>query len=301
MTTESRISRKEVEKLTLAQIVDDERVQSRFIMLFNARNRTIDGAAMYVQATESFLRVIQEDQNLQQCTPLSLYNAFLDMAYYGVTVSKQAQPLAYLLWNNINVGTKEAPKYEKRAHLAISPYGELAVRQSMRQIAHAETPVIVYEDDEYSGIYVKGGVKMVDYRKNMKSKNRKIVAAFMKIVKLDGSVDYVEMDMPQIERLKGYSARKNKGKANDLYTSNSGQIDEGFLLAKLVKHAFKAYPKVYNPLTKASFETEKPEVEETEDIYGLEDDQSEDTIPASSQEPTVEDADAQVIDQDESF
>ena len=301
MTTETRIKRSEIEKLTLSQIVDDDRVKTRFVELYNARNRSKDGAAFYTLATESFIRCIQEDKNLQECTPVSLYNAFLDMSFYGVNVSKQTQPLAYLLWNNVNVGAKDKPRYEKRATLAISPYGELAIRQNLGQVKYAESPIIVYEDDEYSGIYVKGGIKMVDYRKNMKSKNRNIVAAFMKIIKTDGSVDYVEVDMSQIERLKGYSSRKNRGEANALYTSNSGQIDEGFLIAKLIKHAFKAYPKVSNPALSAVFESENPEVEDTQDIYGVDDD-NEPTVEPQTEEYTVEDATAEdVSDEKDSF
>ncbi len=274
MTTETRLKRKEIESLSLAQIVDDERVKQRFVELYNARTRTQEGMSIYVQATESFMRSIQEDKNLQECTPLSLYNAFLDMAFYGLTVSKQAQPLAYLLWNNVNAGTKDKPAYEKRATLAISPYGELSIRQAMGQIKYADNPIIVYEDDEYSGVYYKNGEKAVDYKKNMKSKNKKIVAAFIKLVRSDGTADFEELDLHKVQRLAGYSNRKNFNKgANALYTSNDGQIDEGFLIAKLTKHAFNAYPRVNNTASSAVFESEKTEVEEAVDIYELEEDE----------------------------
>ena len=44
--------------------------------------------------------------------------------------------------------------------------------------------------------------------------------------------------------MKGYSAKKNKGTANALYTGNDNQIDTGFLEAKVIKHAFKTFPKL---------------------------------------------------------
>ncbi|HON64797.1 MAG TPA: hypothetical protein PK840_07960, partial [Bacilli bacterium] len=48
-----------------------------------------------------------------------------------------------------------------------------------------------------------------------------------------------------IVRLKGYSERKNRGTANALYSSSStGSIDPGFFAAKLIKHAFKSFPKI---------------------------------------------------------
>ena len=275
MTTETRIKRSELEKFTVAEVVDDDRVRNRFVELYNSRSIKKNGEAEYIQATESFMRAIQEDNNLKQCTTLSLYNAFLDMAIFGVNVAKQSKPLAYLLWNSVNVGTKDKPIYEKRANLEISPYGELAIRQQRGQIKYADNPVIVYEGDDYSGVYYKGGQKCVDYKPNHKS--TKIVAGFLKIVRLDGTIDFAEIDLQGIERLKGYSARKNRGDANALYTSNKGQIDSGFLTAKLVKHAFKTYPRIDNPNVNAVFETHQieNEVEETEDLYGVDEETGE--------------------------
>ena len=297
MTTETRLTRKELEKLSISQIVDDDRVKGRFVELYNARTRTQDGIAQYAQATESFIRAIQEDPNLQQCTALSLYNAFMDMAFYGINVAKQSKPLAYLLWNNVNVGTREEKKYEKRANLEISPYGEMSIRQMMGQIRYADDPVIVYDEDDYSGIVYENGVKTVRYKKNTKSKSRKIVAAFMKITRADGSTDFVEIDMHQVKRLMGYSERKNRGTANALYTSNDGQIDEGFLRAKLVKHAFTSYPRINVANSRAVFATDKVEdVPAPQDVYGLDDDDSDNL------QSDVEDADdAQIINANESF
>lgn len=292
MTTETRISRKELEKFSLTQVVDDERVKKRFVELYNSRSVSKTGEAEYIQATESFMRAIQEDKNLQQCTTLSLYNAFLDMAVYGITVAKQAQPLGYLLWNSVNVGTKQKPEYEKRATLAISPYGELAIRQRMGQIKHADDPVIVYEEDDYTGIYYKDGKKMIDYKPARKRKNNNIVAAFLKITRLDGTVDFSELDAHGVERLKGYSARKNRGEASALYSSNNGQIDEGFLKAKLIKHAFRSYPRVDIPASNAVFETQK-EVEDVEDLYGVDEETGE------IETPQVEDVEPE--DDKESF
>ena len=277
MTTETRIKRSELEKFTVAEVVDDDRVRNRFVELYNSRSIKKNGEAEYIQATESFMRAIQEDTNLKQCTTLSLYNAFLDMAIFGVNVAKQSKPLAYLLWNSVNVGTKDKPKYEKRANLEISPYGELAIRQQRGQIKYADNPVIVYEGDEYSGVYYKNGMKMIDYTPSKKKDKGKIVAAFLKIVRTDGTIDFAEIDMQGVERLKGYSARKNRGDANALYTSNKGQIDSGFLTAKLVKHAFKTYPRIDNPNVNAVFETQQieNEVEETEDLYGVDEETGE--------------------------
>lgn len=296
MTAETRIKRSEVEKMTIAQIVDDNRVKDRFVELYNARTGSTSGVAFYALTIESFIRAIQEDTNLSQCTPMSFYSAFLDMAYYGINVTKSSKPQAYLLWNSVNVGTKEKPIWQKRANLEISPYGELFIRQSMGQIKHADNPVIVHEGDEYSGVYYKDGQKTVDYKPNRKS--TKIVAAFMRIERIDGTVDYAEIDLDKMKRLAGYSERKNKrnnpdGKANALYSSNAGQPDEGFMVAKLIKHAFSTYPRApKNPNLQAVFTTEKEDT--AENVYGVDEETGEVTNG-----PVVEECEAEDVTTEE--
>jgi len=278
MSTELRLKRTELEKMSLTQIVDDDRVKKRFVSLYNARTNRSDGAKFYDLTVESFIRTITESEELRKCTALSLYSAFIDMAHFGINVAKNPQPLGYLLWDNVKVsGGQDNPVYERRARLEISPYGEIAIHQNMSQIKYADNPVIVYEDDEYEE-YLKEGKKCIDYRKNFNSKSHKIKAAFLKIVRSDDSVDFATIDMRQVERLKGYSERKNRGAANKLYTSNDGQPDEGFLTAKLIKHAFKSYPRIPKAtMSAATFVTDKVEedVEDTDDIYGVEDEKVE--------------------------
>jgi len=133
------------------------------------------------------------------------------------------------------------------------------MRKHFGQIKDVDNPVIVYEDDEYEE-GVKDGKRYVTYKKNMKSTSRRIKAGFIKIVKPNDEIDYFTMDMQQVERLAGYSERKNFGKTNKLYTSNNGQIDEGFFAAKIIKHAFSSYPKApFMQTVKASFQTDKEE------------------------------------------
>jgi recombinational DNA repair protein RecT len=270
-----RIKRTEIEKMNIVEIADDERVKTRFVQTYNTGHMTTIGEAFYTQAKESFLRVVAEDQNLRQCTPLSLYSAFLDMATLGINVAKISRPLAYLLWYNINVGTKTEPRWERRAVLEISPYGELSVMQNLGQIKYADNPVIVYEGDEFEELY-ENGQKQVKYKKMNKS--TKIIAGFIKIVRNDGTYDFYSLDLQKMKRLEGYSERKNKqgnagGEANKLYSSNNGQPDEGFFTAKLIKHAFRAYPRSPKlSAINAQFQTDKMEPEHVEDPYGVDND-----------------------------
>ena len=93
--------------------------------------------------------------------------------------------------------------------------------------------------------------------------------------------------------LKDYSGKQNKYwdnttkqyilKPNELYTSNNGNIDTGFLCAKIIKHAFKTYPKVR--IGKAELETQQTdEVQNSiDDFYNIEGSQQQ--APAMPQDP----------------
>jgi len=86
------------------------------------------------------------------------------------------------------------------------------------------------------------------------------------------------MTEQDIIRLKAYSDKNSKGKTNELYSSNHGQIDTGFLLAKMIKHAFRTYPKVRTAGVMTVLETE---AEAQEVDYGIEMPKIEETTPVT--------------------
>jgi hypothetical protein len=210
--------------------------------------------------------MLSESPGLRECEQLSLYGCFIDCAVQGLSFDPKKK-LAYVIPGSVNVGTKSDKQYVKRATLEISPYGELAIRQQKGQIKYADNPVIVYEGDIFEPFEDSTG-KGVVYKPSS-TPSAKIIAAFIKIVRMDGSVDYKWMYERDWMRLAGYSAKKNNGYANALYSSCNGGIDPGFLGAKLIKHAFASYPKVnlvgqFSKLAQEN-ETEEPTAEE---MYG---------------------------------
>jgi hypothetical protein len=166
--------------------------------------------------------------------------------------------------------------YEKRVNLTISGYGELVLRARAGQIRHADNPVIVYEGDTFQ-FGEQNGHKVVNYMSAFPRTSNKIIACFMKITRADGSVDYAVMTEADWKRLERYSFKNNgsfrdksgnmvaRG-ANELYQSDNGQIDTGFLIAKCIKHAFKTYPKL--KIGKGMMlESEMPELQEQQDGF----------------------------------
>lgn len=174
--------------------------------------------------------------------------------------------MAYVIPYNANVGTRQNPQWEKRANLQISPYGELIMRMRAGHIRHADRPVVVYDGDVFKIGTNEQGQKVIQYDAAIPRKSKTITACFIRIERIDGTVDFQHMLPDDWERLKAFSEKKNNGKANALY-GKDGNIDPGFLEAKMIKHAFKTYPKIrIGDFTKLKSE----ETEEIKPInYGL--------------------------------
>lgn len=276
----------ELEDLKPTQIVQNEKVRKRFIQIYDTLWGGERGEAVYERESIFFNKILSADERLLAATKFSIFTAFIDLAINGLSLEPGARALCYLMIRNFKVGEsvgsdgKSRSTYESRIVLSVSGYGELVLRACNGQIRYADNPVIVYEGDEFSFTDI-GGQKTVSYTCRLPHDNKKIVAAFMRIVRPDGSNDYAVMYPEDWSRLESYSAKQNKkwnaqtrqyeNSANPLYTSNNGGIDTGFLIAKLIKHAFKSYPKVR--IGKGTeLETEQAdEPTSIEDMYGVED------------------------------
>jgi len=233
--------------LAVTKIPEDQRVAEKFITVFNKVHGSKMGEMIYETEKYHFQKNLSQNQELQKCSKVSLYGAFIDMAVQGLSLDP-TKKLCYLVPANVNVGTRENPQWEKRANLEISPYGELGLRQLAGQLEGASEPIVVYKGDIFD-CGERDGKKFVNYSM-IASHTEEVIGCFLKLLKKDGGYDYTWLLKEDIARLMKYSDRKNKGngdlsKANPLYTSGPGrQIDSGFLKAKTIKHSFKAYPKI---------------------------------------------------------
>lgn len=243
-----------LESLTPMGISDDQRVKEKFITMVESIHGTGTGETVYQTERHYFQKQIQESPALQGCTKFSLYGTFIDCAVQGLSFDP-SRKLSYLLWDNHNVGTKDKPVYEKRARLAISPYGELFLRQKYGQIKSADNPEVVYEGEEFRKFSGRDGT-VIEHHVKYPRPNTRLIAAYIRLTKPDGTIDYFVMDDKQMMRLKEFSKKKNRGVANELYGGEGKDADMGFWIAKTVKHAFKSYPKVKLPGAHTVMETE---------------------------------------------
>ena len=281
MSTAIQIRVEELNKLAPMEMVENPRVEQKFIQMYNSIHGTDKGVQMYHKEVFNFQKILQENPALQECSKMSLYGCFLDMAVNGLSLDPTGKPHCYVIPRNSKTGHKDQSGrdiYEKRASVSVTGYGELVMRMRAGQIKYADNPVVVYEGDTFS-ISLDNGVKKITYSAAIPRKSNNVIGAFIRIVRNDGSEDYQWLLEGDIDRLAGFSARSNSywdnnarkrvvGKANELYSSNEGQIDPGFLENKMIKHAFDAYPKV-----RVGNFTQIQSVEEPESVidYGVED------------------------------
>lgn len=255
-------------------------VHNHIVTLYNQVHG--EGGEAFAERESRFInRAIIDDRNKWGVSSLSVFLSYVDLAVKDLTLEPGAQALCYLMNRSTKIPTADAngnvvDRWENRAYLAVTGYGEILLRQRAGQIRHCDTPTVVYEGDEFSYIE-RNGRKEVTYGLNIKHNPANPIACFMKITRLDGSIDYAIILPEAWKRLEGYSLKQNErgrrdkenAKANDLYTSGmGGSIDPGFLVAKCVKHAFKNYPKL--PIGKGMvMQADIPETEEMPDYYKM--------------------------------
>lgn len=254
------------------EVVDKPAVRDRFIQIYETLWGEGTGAAAYEKESINFKKIVSESSylsNPRYITPFSVFTSFIDLAVSGLSLEPGSRALCYLLPRKYKVlSANGGEAWEGRCCLTVSGYGEIFMRERAGQIAHADNPVLVYAEDEFT-FYDKDGRKSVNYVCHLPHNSKQIVAGFMKITRNDGTIDYAVMFQEDWNRLKGYSEKNsNDNKANALYTSGEGgTIDTGFLMAKIIKHAFRTYPKVRIGKS-TTMETEH--TEEEVDYYGME-------------------------------
>jgi hypothetical protein len=138
----------------------------------------------------------------------------------------------------------------KVCRLALTAYGELNMRIASGQIVRINNPVVIYEGDSFQPRTNERGELTVDYAPAIPRKSNKIIGVWCSIVTSGGGLDFKWLLEDDIQRLAEYSRPRKTNynedpQISELYTKNGGQIDPGFLEAKCIKHAMRAYTKLH--------------------------------------------------------
>ena len=143
----------ELNALPATKIVENENVQAKFIQMYNAIWGTQTGTQIYQKEVFNFQKLLRENPELANCSKMSLYGCFLDMAVNGLSLDPTGRPHCYLLPRSVKTGHKDdrgKDIYEKRASVSVTAYGELTMRMRAGQVKYVDNPVIVYEGDQFS-------------------------------------------------------------------------------------------------------------------------------------------------------
>jgi recombinational DNA repair protein RecT len=222
-------------------LVEREDVKERFISILKKMHKMDCETATGVYDRESlyFKQSVMGSDRLQSCTQISCYSAFLEVAVLGISLQPGAKSEAYLEARGVKVADN---KYVNTCYLRITAYGELNLRIRSGQIIRMSNPQVIYEGDIFQPRTNERGDLTVDYRPAIPRKSKNIVGCYVCIVLPHDGRDFKWLLEDDIARLKGYSARF--GSVNGLYGGKEGQIDAGFLEAKTIKHAMRAYTKL---------------------------------------------------------
>lgn len=236
-----------------SQLIQSPEVSNRFRKLYETIHGASDGGKFYEAEKFHFLKIIQENPKIAACSKMSLYGCFMDVAVNGLSFDPSFKHL-YIVPFNTNVGSRNEPKWESRATLQISGYGELALRKKQGQIKYADNPVLVFEGDvfEYG---TENGNAVLTHKAKFPRKSNNIIACYLKITRNDASVDYKVLSIDEVLNFKKFSKDPNSKAWNEGLP--------GMVQVKTIKHAFKSYPKVrtgdFSKLTSETVD-ETPEV-----------------------------------------
>ena len=266
----------ELPKLKAVQIIEHEVTEQRFIDIFTSIHGQ-DGSVAYEKEKFYFQKILVEDPVIGECTPLSLFSVFLDVATKGLTLDNSSKALCYITFRSVKKKVDNKDFWEKRAMLDISGYGELVLRERAGQVKYADNPEVIYEGETFRQENTPEGARIYHTITYPRPSEKGIILIYVRIVRPDGSVTFGTLDNEGIQRLKHYSeinngkwSKDNNGKyvnipgeANKLYG------DTGFLKAKCLKHSFQSFPKL--KLNNFSAITDGPESAEelgiTQQVY----------------------------------
>ncbi|MCX3264784.1 recombinase RecT [Pedobacter agri] len=259
MSNQIALTTEYIKGLTPIEVLEDKAIGEHFVNKFMAVYRTSkdQAVAYYEREIDNFTKRVNESEDLAACTPMSLFVALMQVGGWKLSFEGGSQSEVYLIPGNRKVVIEGKEVWIKEAVAQPSPYGEKKIRVETRQIRHVGNPTVVYECDQYSES-VKDGRTMVDWTKGKRDETSRIVGGFILLEYPDGSKEFKTYDMNDVASWEKASEKKNKGKANALYgwgwvgsgassvykKIEGSQIDKKFFEGKILKHAFKLFPRV---------------------------------------------------------
>lgn len=249
--------------------IESNEVKTKFTRLLAASQNITDvelAESVFEKEKFFFLILLEEDSKLKSTTEISQIRTFLEVVTNGLSFEK-IQRHIYLLSRGAKTGQRDSNGkdiYENRLCYEETKDGILYLARQAGSVKDITDPVIVYEGD-HCVIRTVNGILLIDHAMSIPRKSKTILGCYFFIIANDGRQEAIWYPVENVERLKTYSAKQNRGVANELYSSSNGQVDESFLMTKAIKNALKNYSK--KPIGKPTVERFQP-VENANHIIG---------------------------------
>jgi len=254
--------------------IDTAPVKDKFLKIYKSVHQiaNVDTAESFFEKEKFFfLKLQEENPKLKECSEMSIVGTFLEVIANGLSFEK-VQGHVYVMGRKVKVGDQ----YEQRMSYEVAKNGTMYLVKRAGSVKDISDPVIVYKGDEIK-LNTRNGIQNIDHSPAIPRQSHEILGGYCFVITPDNRRELTWFPIERIERLKQYSAKQNKtwdkaknayveGNPNELYTSNKGQIDEGFFLTKVVKAALKNYSKIKIGINMVEDGAFVPEIEDTSDF-----------------------------------
>jgi recombinational DNA repair protein RecT len=264
-----------LDNLKPKEIAENQTIKEQFIKTLVKIHRIDEPEAESIYDREAlyYKKALLANNYLQNCTNISLYSAFLEIAITGLSIQPGSKSEAYLESRGANSGIKDEKGdiiWINSATLQVTAYGELNMRIRSGQIVRMSNPIVLYDGDTFQPHTNERGELVISYKPAIPRRSNKIIGCYVAIYLPNNGLDFKWLLQEDIDRLSKASIPKtgssDKKKPSALYSSNGGQIDAGFLEAKTIKHAMRAYTKL-RVGESVSFEEDIPNMEDEETAF----------------------------------
>ncbi|MDR1343893.1 MAG: recombinase RecT [Tannerellaceae bacterium] len=240
-------------------LVEEAAIRKSFTdTVYRIHKKSVDEAEMIFEREAIYYKkALTDNDTLMSCTGISLYSSFLDIAISGVSIQPGSKSEAFLEARSAKQLETEyvegepvlREKWIKVCRLVVTAYGELNMRIAAGQIIRMNNPIVLYDGDHFQPRTNGRGELTVDYTPSIPRKSNKIIGVWCSIIVPNEGIDFKWLLEDDVRRLAEYSRPKETDRNKNpqtawLYRSNGGQIDPGFLEAKCIKHAMRAYTKL---------------------------------------------------------
>lgn len=223
--------------MSIPQLLTDPEFQNAMVTMYNTCSKSTHGDIYYAKQVDYLKKQMMDTPRIASATTLSVMTAMLDLAYHCLSIEPISKAEAYITPRSHNLGTKDKPQWQQRVILQISAYGELKLRIRSGIVKYANNPVMVYKGDDFK--VVNGVVQHTS-----RHESDEITHAWIMITRHDNSVEYKHFSIGEILSFKA-KADEQQQKSHAWTGGVNGQPTPGMIAAKVIKHSFSTYPRLF--------------------------------------------------------